>query len=44
MSSWLGVYRIGKYVDEEFHYHGSVTGPNESFGGWYLNIDYTSGG
>ncbi len=35
------LYRIGVWDGEEFDTHGMVTGPNESFGGWYLNIDYT---
>ena len=41
-------YRIGKYIivdgKEVFFEHGIVTGPNESFGGWYLNIYYTTPG
>ncbi len=41
-------YRIGKYIivngEEEFFVHGIVTGPNETFGGWYLNIYYTTPG
>ena len=34
-------YRIGKYAGDNWIPHGSVTGPNETFGGWYLNIYYT---
>lgn len=38
-------YRIGKYNEiDEFITHGTVTGSNESFGGWYLNIYYTTPG
>ncbi len=37
-------YRIGKYVNDRWVEYGSVTGPNESFGGWYLTIGYTTPG
>lgn len=37
-------YRIGKYDGDDFIIHGSVTGANESFGGWYPTIGYTTPG